>query len=129
MLHGSYVFQGSFILILRRDYMSNSRFQYPNSKSMTNTYFSTSDYKNVLYIVDDCGEKKSINTILCHEITTWGPLLSNELETFSQEIRHIVGNDAMEFIKNGKVPSNIKVEYASMVCDQQPLNNRKSELD
>ena len=46
--------------------------------------------------------------------------MSNELGRLTQGIRHITGNNVMDFIPKSLVPSHKKVTYANMVCDYRP---------
>ena len=60
-------------------------------------------------------EKKSIDTLLNEDISTWGLSLFNELGRLSQGNGKVIGNNAIIFIKKSEIPYGKKVAYANMV--------------
>ena len=72
------------------------------------------------------GTKLSLEQLLLGpDKIIWTNALTNEMGRTSQGINKLLGNDTLEFIKKGEVPSGRKVTYANFVCDYRPFKLEK----
>ena len=84
----------------------------------------TERFNQILHMFDKDGEKETLDSLLQGPMAkTWKESLSNELGRLAQGIRHISGNDVIDFISYLDIPKHKKVTYANMVCDYRPLKS------
>ena len=70
-----------------------------------------------MYVFDNSGCKKSIDSLLQYDPKIWYRELSNEIGISAQGIREVKGNNALDFVQISTIPRNKKVSYVNIVYD------------